>query len=387
MASIYFNANCNPAYYYPLIKPLAIIYDRIYLWSPVASRLGAAGFDASDFLHACTSLGNQPAVIVPVARDTWFDGAQRSLSPDPDFRRFDSSFECRIQAAAEHASRLLRHETILSSSEKTEAASKASTIAVQPGLLESMAALAHGFDENSLLRVQANAEQYGQSLAWGILMHFITDLMAISHLKGAVPLVRMDHAQGYFLGSQEPRSETLEPTVLGRRMTSGEELPGYDNITAKDIVQFLNNISNAQHLSWKQVLEVRADKGILLREWLDKVVNRRRVTSVADLDSVALASAKVLLEHGRGALYASAGVGSAAATWVISGATGMDLWGFLGHLIAAGVGAPVILKLLDGLRLSTAVSASFAGRLPWGDRVFIDTPYFERAKLEVASSS
>src|SRR5256885_419938 len=99
-ASIYLDPSYQPSFFYPLLKPLCVIYDRVFVWSPVRVHLEQYGFTPGDFVTACRKTAFGPPAIAPAARPAWFDAASRRNHPDRNARQFDGRFESRVGNAA-----------------------------------------------------------------------------------------------------------------------------------------------------------------------------------------------------------------------------------------------------------------------------------------------
>lgn len=313
---VYFDPNMDPQYFYSLIKPLTLIYDQLYIWSPVRERLSDSGFTPDDFLRACQPAKDGTPVIIPAARDQWFDRRSRQGHPVAACRNYNEVFESSVLEAC------VRQETILSSEdfqigyrvvdELWDLAKK------EEDLHQKLQALS---EDASLLSSQRNrvervAKMQKRSVEWAVANAYAQDILATNRLGGITPVVKPEQARGYLLFVPSvPASELAEMAgvlALGAREERKERLPGLPpNVSPEGVLQFLEDAYGASELSWSEVERLRGDSRFrAIRTWISRAGEQARqpltVRALSDIAASRVATqkgnAKMLVNMGIAAL-------------------------------------------------------------------------------------
>ena len=369
---IYFNPNWDPSYFYPLIKPLAVIYDQILIWSPVASQLEAASFVLDDFLAACQPTTGEPPAIIAAGRDSWFDSTSRRLHPDPECRHFDSAFENKVQQAAEAGGTVLpvtdldtgyrvMDDIWDSAEDRTHIERIAKVVSTD-------------FPESMMVRIKNVSQRNSRPLSWAIANAFVQDVVAINHLGAVAPLVSMEHAQGYLClapRAYEGAAGAKDIKDLHKRIASGQEMPDLpQGIRAQDIRRFLEDAYAASGMTWAEVAKLRKSHGKKIRKWLNEALQaRRRPLSASTLSDVALFRARSLHKEATRQMATVAAIPPAIL---------LRMFGPEGGAVGTIVSALSLFLFRTPL---VPIFAKYLGRSI--DRFLVDTPFFVEAESGV----
>jgi len=377
MKRVYFNPGWDPIYFYQLIKPLAIIYDQIVIWSPVLRHLEEANFLAGDFVEACKPIKDAPPAIIPVGRESWFNLALRQSHPDPECREIDTSFESSMHNAALAASNFLGQSAILTIQDR-EIGYKAvddiwnteygrRTIEKRAGEIASI------FPESMIVRIENVANERKRTFPWAIANAFAQDVLAIKRLGSITPMVSMDHAKGYqCLSSITPEEgRPYNSKTLLDPIDSRQELPDLPRgLKANEIKKFLDDAYDASNMTWAEVAKLRKLYGQKIQRWLNEALEyRRRPLSAKTISEVADLRTK--------ALYLSAARQLKIAA-IIPPTLLLPFFGI------EGLTTGLIVDLLSLFRLKTTLTRVFAKYLgPRVDNFLVDTPFFMNAELGI----
>ena len=381
MKRIYFNPNWNPEYFYPLIKPLCLIYDQLVIWSPVSQRLEKAEFLLDDFIRACKPDRNQPPVIIPASRDNWFDRSKRKNHPDNECRIFDASFEKKILKAAQDAPNSLGVTSILSTDDLNIGYRILDNRWADPDgrkLIDETANTVKTYLPDSVLvRIDEVSDKLNRQPSWAIANAFAQDILAIQRLNTVAPLVHFEHAQGY-LCLAPSNFETLQ---IKRRVATKQELPGLPvDISAEDVKDFIDLAFHASELSWTEIAKLRRSTSGKIRIWLNEALEPNRKPLAESVKEIAALRAQALNRSARvqvrgleilapALLFASLGITSSAAG--------------PGAAFGAGALAGSLIRPLSFFKLQTPLTRVFARYLGKKvDRFLVDTPFFVDAQLK-----
>lgn len=369
--SVYFNPNWNPSYFYRLIKPLALVYDQIVIWSPVQSHLEDAGFTTDDFLKATQPEGRQTPIIIPAGRDTWFNSDFRRSHPDLASRTFDMPFESKVHEMAK------RNKSVLSNDDLSVGYQALDEIWAdqdhgRPHIERIAEESRKAFPDSMVVRIEEVAEKLHKPLNWATANVFFQDVRAIRQLRVGAPLVPVEYAKGYLCLSLNEHSESLSAEnveVIRERLLKRQEFPELpDNVPAEELLQFLDDLADATRLTWDEVLELRRSKKHKIRAWLNISLERNRRPLNSTVSEIATMRASSLYKKAR-----------------TQSTHGMAL--ILGGITLAGAHSPqalaaVILPLLGMTRFQTPIVRSVAKWLGHKtDRFLVDTPFFADAEL------
>lgn len=364
MKRIYFNPNWHPSYFYRLIKPLAVIYDEILIWSPVGKELEEAFFPLGDFLQACKPTAGEPPVIIPSARDSWFDADFRRSHPAPECRNFDPLFENGVQEAAQKSGTILPTSDLATGYRVVDELWNSEEGRTRIGIMANE--VGTKLPSSMMVRVEDVAEKASRPLPWAVANVFAQDVVAIHRLGAVAPLVRIDYARGYLCLAPSAGEETLR-----RRIVLRQELPDLPTgIKAADILKFLDDAYATSSMPWAEVAKLRKSSGKKIRRWLNQALaHQRRPLSASTISEIADIRAHALHRAAEKQLESAAKMAMLPLTILLE---------------ALGVNSrevnPII-QLLRAFRLETPLVRFFAGVGLSVDRLLVDTPFFVEAEL------
>lgn len=367
MNAVYLNPNVNFPKQYPLLKSLAIIYDHIFIWSPVSSRLERSGITPAEFLTSLQPNGQEPPILVPAGRDVWFQRAARQNSPDKDYRDFDPAFEAGVYAAAQEAKRWFGFDTIIPASQRDECAGWCDTFwddSARRRVTESLSGqLTHIFDQQAMVRLQDLADRRRRTFDWAVSNHFIQEIFAVRQLKGVVPITSSIAAPGYVFAGSHPVRGQRDPNRadLVQHAKLGGELPHLPAaVSVSELCGFLHDVFRADERSWPEVLEIRRRYSVQVRHWLNRVLSELRREVPQSLDQMARSQVRIIYDSASGTL------------WL--GIAGIAECVGLSSAAALAIAIPV-LRLF---RMYTPLVREFARFVAGEDEMFlIDSPLFE----------
>ena len=382
--SIYFNPSFQPEYFYPLIKPLCLIYDQVVVWSPIAEHLRVyGGFPPDDFLNACQPQDGNPPIIIPVGRDRWFNRALRYEHPDEDAQEYSDFFDEGIRKISyagntvipsnyENGYQILNK--LLESSKERKRIYKIAQERIEPGLPEGL-----------IVRLDQVAERQGRDRSWAIANSYIQDLDALISIKKNArqltrssqlrPLVIPEHLEGYLFVSPENYSEPSDKTILKELQGEIQLQEGLSDLPVDidfhQVGDFLEEAYQVSQLPWKEVLKIRQSKGNQIRSWLQSSwveSKRRNISGVASQSICQIAKDEAF------ALSVISQVLTTGAIAIITGiAPNIDA------KVELGTGA--ILTALSLTKHYTPIYKGIGGLLGGESRILIDTLYFPQTGL------
>ena len=385
-STVYFAPGFNPSYFYPLLKPLCVLYDRVFVWSPLLSELEECGFTEPDFLAAC-QLG-PAAVIAPSGRPAWFDRDRRASHPDEKYHQFFGSFDRRLKAVATEGGWILDPDyelgyaivdRLLDSSESTRLRIEEITDSVGADWPEGMR-----------IRAEAVAAQNGRTVSWAIANSYVQDIIAMRRLGAQAPFLRLEQASGYLVlaSAMDATSRTTDLTLLRERIVHQEAFPGLElPVPPNELQEFLDQAYGLSRAPWSDVMDLRrSGKGEQMRRWLAASLQRQRRPLESTISEIAKLRGKALYERAENATQTGASI--------IAGAVGATI-GFTTALAAgsqAGVLAGVAAwkfaeaNLTRLARLFAPIHRLVAHFFGGNDTILVDTPFFAGPQLSDASN-
>lgn len=361
---IYFNPNWNPEFYYPLIKPLLVLYEQVVLWCPVHERLQKWGWKEGDFRAALT--GPAPAII-PAGRTTWFDAHHRRDHYDESCRHYDPAFERAVEKAALKSMSIpgpALLETGYAIVEELWQDPRRRQLIEQSMELPERVTLKGQRDG-----IAAVAEGQGKSTEWAILNAYVQDILAMNSVRANAPLVFPDYLGGYRLVADQGLFDPLvEPRLIGRGMDHPS--PGLPaQVTPERLRRFMEDAFHATEMSWTELSELRLKWGPSVRAWLETALPPMDPAAPLDSISKAALAEAVELRKLAGSLGPSAAVG-------VSGALAMAGAPFWGLVIGA---TSAVALFRHRSTLPKALSRALGGP---NTRFLADTPFFNAKKGE-----
>jgi hypothetical protein len=365
---VYFDPNFKPSHFYPLIKPLCVIYDQVLIWSPVQRHLEDSGFSSVEFLRACQASKDEPPVIIPLGRDHWFNREMRRRHPDVDARDYDVQFESSIHIAALAAMGVLPSsdyrvgndtvDHLLSGSAKERERIEAIVEKILPD-----------YPSGGLARAQDVAYMMKKDLTWGVVNNFVQDIRAISLLGATSVVVRPEQAAGYLVISPENAPENLaREEVIGeviQRIESKQEFPELPpQITAQELIEFIDRAFGTSHSGWDEVISLRKHKRAAVRRWLRERLETNRRPLGKTVSEVAALRAESLRKQGEGLV-----------NWAGSA---VSLTVFKNRGLTEAILTQLAFELMKMTKLYSPVVRAVAKRLGYKlDRFLVDTPFYQ----------
>jgi hypothetical protein len=307
--SIYVDPNFKPDYFYPLLKVLCVLYDRVIVWSPMRDHLDKHGFSSSDFLAACDPSRARP-VITPAGRPAWFDPNTRRGHPDEEARIIDAAFERRVGESARAQGSVVPAEyqdgyqltdQIFAGSPQAAEWAKGIAGKILPDLSAAWRA-----------RLATVADERRRTLEWAVVNSYVQDGIALRRLGANAPLVRLEQADGYSLLAEPPppiatgSSNDLPPAR--QRPAAFPDLP--PEVAPEDVVRFCEDAWSLATESWTEVLKYRRH-GAAVRRWLRANMTRQQRPIGLTISQTAFAQASTLRDHANRVVT----LGSVATLW------------------------------------------------------------------------
>jgi hypothetical protein len=301
-----------PDFFYRNVKALALLFDRIILWSPIAEEFDKVRFTEQDLVSAFTKPVRGSPVLLPAGRTRFFN-------PDKGFEQNDRAFLDLLGREAD------RQKTVLPLTARDQFydlmryIQKNHSRRYQPVFEEISRNFNTGLvNPKNAERVRQHGVKNGVSYAYAGVAEFLMDMRVCADLDGATPtnppvrhIVDRRHACGYGL-----LSELTHPKPLLRKIRN---VSSYDPLNLRtregreerEVVEHVNRIFQAQDMPWREILKLRRKLGADIKKAYKIVPAQEEaaseIPSIIDIRialSVGIlagsASLSVQLDHGMG---------------------------------------------------------------------------------------
>lgn len=392
MHRVYFNPNWDPEFYYPLLKPLLIFYDQVFVWNVSNVHLerhcdpDVAGF--LDFIENSQTNDPFPA-MTPVGRESWFDEISRANMPRGSIARLsDGRFISRMRAFAERhthdgATGILHNSDRAVPLEVLDRAWNEDPDTLRTCARRAAPHFHERYVEQSILPV---AEQYKFEKERAIINAYFQDVQAMQQIGCAAPIVKLGLIPGFQAANWsrelKDRIELPQERELAREGWAPSMTMG---VTPDELVKVIQKINSAKDFTWAQVLEYRrSEKASHLRSYLRSHASKVRPdfgeTLSGLIEKDAREQNKSVDNWKRAAIAAGGSLLSAGMTQIastgpaISVGAGFGVFAFL----ASEHGKGFANLFLDILGLESRVHPYFSKLVLRGDkRILLDSPYMK----------
>ena len=302
---MFLNPELDPAFFYKNVKALALLFDRLIIWSPNLEAFETAGFDVGDLVTAFTQPHDGDTVLVPAGRQRFFTPDQKYAPKDPTFRRIMEK-EANVQGtvlpltahedfydmmrliAKDHSHRFQPVFEDVSRNFNTQVVNPKNAQRVREISKLQHVPFAYAHVAEFLMEMRVCAD----------LGQFQTDKPAVRHLVDSTA------AEGYrMLATLAPHADSLRETAEVRPSDYDPlALKSRDNREERMVVEHVSRIFGAQTMSWKEVLEIRRQLGADIKEVYGIQSNddnpARNVPAEVDLKIAHLRLLRTLIKEG-----------------------------------------------------------------------------------------
>lgn len=344
---LYFNPNWNPEQYYPAIKPLAILYDQIWLWSPSLDDVEEHLRESPMALFGSIDPHTKKPILLPAGREDWFNypgGAPQASKAKLEriATTFGGVLDSDYKPGYDAVESVWNDDTL------------------RTRLLHIASEAMPHFSPTKLSDIQSVADERKRPIEWGVANAYVQDYMAIRKLGSPYPLMSTDLAPGYRILSaaagREPSSDKIVGLLTGRFTLP--DLP--KGLTPTDIEEIVKFLIQSETMTWKDVVAFRNRYGKPLRTWIQRVrqANQRPLPEIA----------KDLFRQ----VQEDTSKATTTLVSATSGLAGLLLGGAAGGGIGAGIG--YALGIVIARRYGTKIGPVFAKLTePRTDTFLLDT--------------
>lgn len=384
--TVYVDPNFRPEYFYPLLKLLCVLYDRVIVWSPVQGHLMTSDFSDTDFARACSPSDSHGPIIIPAGRNTWFQRERRLTHPDLASRSFDRPFESRIRSCAE-AAQAIRPSSDYHTGYRLLARAQRENPKVDEHIDTVANDLKKDLPAEWLARLDAVAAENRKSLSWAIANSYIQDIIACRKLGADAPVLRAEQARGYSMLSQFHLQRMLPVEFPESSLILKPDMPFPDlprGIKAEELSQFFEHAWQLRSASWSDVVDLRNRYGPAIRNWIARSLTYDKRPAGNTISQIAEAQARDLHERAKaGTQLLATVVPSCITAAAVSVGLGVGVKAAGVSATAVGAFAHKILRITGGDAALTRAIAGRLGGLPSplgrGNSFLVNTPFYEAA--------
>lgn len=292
--SVYLNPNFGP-HGYAALQTLAVLYDRVYVWSPVAGLLEDNGIPAGEFLAACEPNQEGGPAFVPVCRDYWLDKTERKKHPHAPYRSWQDSFDAVVaRVVAEQSARAAAGRRLVLNGDDLRRGNLIADQVWQTSHDDVMRAYAEPDSLPDRTRETAPyvASKLDRPLHWAYLNETAQDVLACMEFRGPSPILMPEQLAQYslfvdrnprFPGRDRGFAERFQATTT--RIREAHELPELpEGVGLAALDEFVSFLRGPGPMSWNRLRRLRALRGPI-REWLrENFGSAHTVTSAGMLE-------------------------------------------------------------------------------------------------------
>ncbi|MBX9760382.1 MAG: hypothetical protein K2Y29_16505 [Beijerinckiaceae bacterium] len=393
MHRVYFNPNWDPEFYYPLLKPLLIFYDQVFVWNVSNIDLerycdaDSAGF--LDFIADSHKNDDYPA-MVPVGRESWFDDKSRKNAPQSSkWKQPDPRFVGEMRSYAERYNHQGSTGVLLNTDrdaplEVLERAWNDDPDSLRKNARQAESHFGEAFMEHSVLAV---AERYKFEKERAITNSYFQDVRAMQQIGCAAPIVKLGLLSDFqsVNWNYELRKQTELPNNI--RLSTQGWVPSMNmGVTPDELASIIGKLHTATDFTWREVLEYRrSEKARMLRSYLRSHAAEVRLDSGKTLSKLIEADAKEAAASADAAATWALASGPSIAAGIVAAAATSGILGVASAATLGGLGlqfsdqAKGLVNLaLDLLGVETKVHPFFSRLILRGERrILLDSPYMK----------
>jgi hypothetical protein len=331
---MYFNPNWNPEQYYSAIKPLAILYDQVWIWSPSFEDIEEHLHESPIALFESTDARTNRPILLPAGRKIWFDQPRRGMSESSRIVLQDIATASGGILDSEYETGYQAVESVWRDEGR------------RAWLAQTASEVKHRFCPSMLSDIERVASERKRSIEWAIANAYVQDYLAIRRLKNPCPLMSTDLAHGYSILAAPTGIDASSREIVGL-VEEGFGLPDLPkSLRPADVEEIVKFLVQSETFRWSEVVAFRDKYGQPLKEWIQSVrkANQRPLPDIAvDLfRQVEADTSKATL----------------ALVSAFSGLSGLLLGGTAGAGVGGGIG--VALGIVIARRYRAAIGPVFA---------------------------